>query len=286
MRGFRNYDKQELFNYIDRLSIQKENGQIITKYGGRVIKVANVSERYEIFDIVKYLKDKIEMIEENFAISKYNLTIKGGRQTLELLSDVVEIGGVDFHKSFYIVNSTDKSRRLSFNIGLRSGSRNFYMVGINNASLVKKHLKGVTQAAEEASKFDGESFNEQVEAIQNLVGHRVQFSKIRQIILGDSEDIPKINHRKFDAFKNSIRYANTGGFILDDNQKRFMMRHSENIKDVPREIDFYIDAFWAFQMYLRLFNREDAHIVKNETERIMKITQWSVRNSVLESLGI
>ena len=165
MRGFRNYDKQELFNYIDRLSIQKENGQIITKYGGRVIKVANVSERYEIFDIVKYLKDKIEMIEENFAISKYNLTIKGGRQTLELLSDVVEIGGVDFHKSFYIVNSTDKSRRLSFNIGLRSGSRNFYMVGINNASLVKKHLKGVTQAAEEASKFDGESFNEQVEAI-------------------------------------------------------------------------------------------------------------------------
>ena len=65
-----------------------------------------------------------------------------------------------------------------------------------------------------------------------------------------------------------------------------MMRHSENITEVSREMDFYIDAFWAFQMYLRLFNREDAHIVKNETERIMKITQWSVRNSVLESLGI
>lgn len=286
MRGFRNYDKQELFNYIDRLSIEKQNGQIITKYNDHIIKVANVSNRYEIFDIGKYLKDKIEMIEENFTISKYDLVIKGGKQTLELLSDVVEIGGVDFHKSFYIVNSTDKSRRLSFNIGLRSGSRNFYMVGLNNASLIKKHLKGVTQAAEEASKFDGESFNEQVDAIQNLVGHRVQFSKIRQIILGDSEDIPKINHRKFDAFKNSIRYANSGGFTLNDIQKRFMMRYSENINDIPNDIDFYIDAFWAFQMYLRLFNREDAHIVKKETERIMKITQWSIRNSVLESLGI
>ena len=51
MKGFRNYDKQELFNYIDRLSIEKENGQVITKYGRRVIKVANVSNRYEIFDM-------------------------------------------------------------------------------------------------------------------------------------------------------------------------------------------------------------------------------------------
>jgi len=286
MRGFRNYDKQELFNYIDRISIEKENGQIITKYGDRVIKVANVSEKYEIFDIGKYLKDKIEMIEKNFTISKYNLYIKGGKQTLELLSDVVQIGGVDFYKSFYIINSTDKSRRLSFNIGLRSDSRNFYSVGLNNASLVKKHLRGVTQAAEEASKFDGESFNEQVEAIQSLVGHRVQFSKVRQTILGDSEDIPKINHRKFDAFKNNIRYATSGGFTLNDEQKRFMIRYSENIKEIPTNMDFYIDAFWTFQMYLRLFNREDAHIVKNETERIMKITQWAVRNNVLEALGI
>jgi hypothetical protein len=52
------------------------------------------------------------------------------------------------------------------------------------------------------------------------------------------------------------------------------------------EHDFYLDAFWSFQMYLRLFNKQDAHIIKNETERIMKMTQWAVRNSVLEALGI
>ena len=53
-----------------------------------------------------------------------------------------------------------------------------------------------------------------------------------------------------------------------------------------RDKDFYLDAFWAFQVYLRLFNKQDSHIIKNETERIMKMTQWAVRNSVLESLGI
>ena len=58
MRGFRSYDKNELFNQIDNLSIERIENQIITKYGGRVIKVANVSNRYEIFDIVKYLISK------------------------------------------------------------------------------------------------------------------------------------------------------------------------------------------------------------------------------------
>jgi hypothetical protein len=46
------------------------------------------------------------------------------------------------------------------------------------------------------------------------------------------------------------------------------------------------NAFWAFQVYLRLFNKQDSHIIKNETDRIMKMTQWAVRNNVLEALGI
>ena len=102
MRGFRSYDKNELFNQIDNLSIERIENQIITKYGGRVIKVANVSNRYEIFDIVKYLKDKINDIEKNFTITNYQLYIKGGQQYLKLISDSIEVGGVEFYKSFYI----------------------------------------------------------------------------------------------------------------------------------------------------------------------------------------
>lgn len=286
MRGFRNYDKQELFNQIDQIKIERVGDQIVTKYGSRVIKTANVSNRYEIFDISKYLKEKIESIEENFPIYRYNLTVKGGVQYLQLISDKVEIGGVEFYKSFYILNSSDKSRRLSFNVGLKSESNNFYMVGAHNASLIKKHLTGVTQAAEEASKFDGESFNEQIENIQSLVGHQISFSKMREVILGDSIDTPKVNHKKLDAFKNSIRYARDGGFNLNSDQVSFLCKYSEDIDSVPQTIDFYMDAFWAFKMYMRIFNRQDSHVVKNETSRIMNMTKWAVRNSVLESLGI
>ena len=284
MKGFRNYNKEELFNYIDKIEVEKVNGQVITKYGGKVTQVANVSKRYEVFDIAKYLKEKIELIEQNFTISKYQLIIRRGQQYLQLISDSVNIGGVDFYKSFYILNSTDKSRRLSFYAGLHS--KNYYYIGANNVGLSKKHLTGVNIAAEDASKgLTGETFDEQIEALRNLVGHRIQFSKIRQVILGDKEEIPQVNHRKFDAFKNSVRYADGDGLIrLTKEQRSQLYTDSERMKEVKE--DFYLDAFWSFGSYMRLFNRQDSHVIKNETDRIMKITQWSVRNSILESLGI
>lgn len=286
MKGFRLYNKEELFNLIDKISIERNANIITTKYDNRVINTTEVSNRYEIFDIVKYLKDKINVIESNFPITMYKLEVKGGKQTLQLISDKVEIGGVDFYKSFYILNSTDKSRRLSFNIGLRSESKDFYLVG-NNASLVKKHLKGVTQAAEDASlSIDAETFNDQLESINSLVGHRIKFSKLREIILDNDnfDDVSKISHRKFDAFKNSIRWSTR--VTLDNNQRNFLYTPSDRMCEFPDNLDFFVDAFYAFQLYLTIFNRQDANVVKKETEKIMKITQWSVRNSILESLGI
>ena len=131
----------------------------------------------------------------------------------------------------------------------------------------------------------GETFDEKIEALRGLVGHRIQFSKIRQAILGDAEEIPQINHRKFDAFKNSIRYAASDRRItLTDAQRSQLYTESERMKEVKE--DFYLDAFWSFGEYMRLFNRQDSHIIKTETDRIMKITQRAVRNSVLEALGI
>lgn len=289
MKNFKDYNKQELFDKIDKISIEMVGNQVVTKYDNRVINTTNVSNRYEIFDIVKYLKDKIDLIEKNFNIFKYEFRLTRGQQYLKLISDKVTIGGIDFYKSFYILNSTDKSRRLSFNVGLYSESNNFYVIsGVSNVGLVKKHLKGVTQAAEEAtSGLNDETFNEQIDAIKSIVGHRIQMSKIRQVILGDKEDVPQINHKKFDAFKNSLKYAASQGMIkITDAQRNLLLTESEKITSIDSSVDFYIDAFYAFQVYLMLFNKQDSHIIKNETERILGITQWAVRNNVLESLGI
>ena len=280
------YIKQELLDRINEIDIQKVGDTVVTKYRDRVLKVVQVSDRYEIFDIAKYLKEKIELIEKNFTITKYRFTLTRGVQYLELLSDSIEINGQKYHKSFYILNSSDKSRRLSFNAGLYCEDANFYIISnVKNVGLTKKHLKGVTQAAEVASEgLNGETFDEQVESLKSIVGHRVALSKIRQIILGEDE-VTQIAHRKFDAFKNSIRWARTTNGITEE-QSRLLSRSSEYIKSIEQADDFYIDAFSVLQSYLKIFNREDAHIIKNETERIMKITQWAIRNAALESIGI
>jgi hypothetical protein len=72
MRNFLPYNKEVLFSVIDRISITKEGDQVVTKYGNRVIKVANVSNRYEI-DIAKYLKSKIDLIEKTLKLVNIKL---------------------------------------------------------------------------------------------------------------------------------------------------------------------------------------------------------------------
>lgn len=285
-RVFLNYNKQELLDKINLISIEQISGQVITKYRDTVTSVSNVSSRYEIFDIKSYLKDKIDLIEKNFTITKYYFRINKGIQELTLLSDSIEIEGINFYKSFFILNSSDKSRRLSFNAGLYCDTKNFYVVSsVKNIGLTKKHLKGVTKAAEEASiGLNGETFTEQIESIKSLIGHRISLSKLQECIVLDKD--VKSDHLKFDAFKNSIiYYASEGRLKLTSSQYTTLKTQSDKLT-IDGQNDFYVDAFWAFQTYLRLFTKQDSHVVKRETERILSITQWAVRNQALESLGI
>jgi hypothetical protein len=285
-RKFLPYDKAQLLEKINSISIEQIENQVITKFRDTVVAVSNVSNRYEIFDIKSYLKQKIDLIEQNFNISQYYFRIKGGIQELTLLSDSIEIEGMNFYKSFFILNSSDKSRRLSFNAGLYCDSKDFYIISnVRNLGLTKKHLRGVTQAAEVASEgLNGETFNEQIESITKLIGHRISLLKLQECIVKDRE--VKGDHLKFDAFKNSIvHYAHEGRLKLTSDQYNTLKTKSENLI-IDNGNDFYVDAFWAFQTYLRIFAKQDSHIIKRETERILSITQSAVRNNLLEMLGI
>lgn len=279
------YNKQELLEKINRISIERVGSTIITKYGDRIIKSANVSNRYEVFDIKKYLTDKIDMIEDNFNISKYCLFIKGGIQELRLLSDTIDVNGVEFQKAFLILNSSDKSRRLSFNAGLYCQSKNFYVVNsVRNIGLNKKHLKGITQKAEEAtSGLNNETFDEQIISIKKLIGHRVKVSNLRKAIVGDGE--VKSHHLKFDALKNYLTSYYNKDLSLSMEQKTLLRTPSQDMK-ITNDNDFYLDAFYVFNKYLYLYRQLDSHLIKNETEKILKITQWSIRNKQLAKLGL
>ena len=280
------YNKEELFKKIELLKIEKVGETIVTKYNDRVIRTANVSKIYEIFDIVKYLKEKITHIENNFDIKSYNLIIKNGIQYLELHSDIVIIDNKKYQKSFHILNSSDKSRKLSFNTGLYCLDDKYYIImGAKNVSLNKRHTTGVTDAAELASQgLNGETFNEQIDAIQSLVGHKVAYSKIREMILGeDTKFTPLTVHKKLEQLNYTLRWSVNN---LSAENKTLLNTKSTRVKEIEKRDDFFIDALVVLKSYLSLFRKEDSHIIRTETDRIMKITQWAVRNDLLEMLGI
>ena len=276
------WDKTQLFSEIDAIQIYREGDQVITKYHGNVISNTDVSKLYEVFDLSAFLKSKIEQIEENFNINYYRLTIRGGVQELILLSDEVTIGDVKFHKSFYILNSTDKSRRLNMNMGLFRSDNKSYIVGsIKNMSLSKKHLKGVTDAAEqESQKIDVESFDEQINSIKSLIGESVMLSKVREIIV--DKDL-KINHRKFDALKNMLIQSQTDRISVTDAQMKTLSTPSESLT-FNSSNDFYVDAFKVFNCYMQIFSNQDSAVVKRETEKILKITQCFLRKEGIDKI--
>jgi hypothetical protein len=285
-KKFTDYKKEDLFNKIDKISIELVGNQVITKFDNRVISVANVSDKYEIFDIKGYLKSKIELIEKNFTICKYHFGLTKGIQEVTLLSDDIKIGNYTFQKSFFILNSSDKSRKLNFNAGLLSKDQNFCLISkVKNVGLTKKHLKGLTKAAEVAiENINSETFDEQIESISSLIDHRVSLSKIKEIIVDDPD--VNVNHLKFDGFKNQILYYSGDKRLSLTNDQLNTLRTPSKRLDITSRNDFYMDAFWTLQTYLKLYANQDSHIIKRESEKIMKITQFAIRNNVLESLGI
>jgi hypothetical protein len=279
-KGYQKYNKQDLFRKIDAIEIFQSGSQVITKYFNRVINTTNVSDRYEIFDIRGFMKSKIDYLESNFNITFSNLRIRGGIQELILLSDQVDIAGINYYKAFFILNSSDKSRRLSMNLGLYQADNGTYLVNtIKNFSLITKHIKGITDKAEVAAQnIDVETFDEQIDSIRSLVGERVMLSQVRNIII-DKEQ--KVNHNKFDALKNVLRWHYSKG--LSKAQIGVLTTPSEKL-NIDSSLDFSFDAFQIFQAYMNVFRNQDSYVVRKETEKILKITQCFIREDKLSQL--
>lgn len=269
------YIKESLLNELNLLKIERIGDLVITKYKGDIIKTSTVSNRYEVFDIVGYIKEKLETIQKNFKIDKYSLSIKGGVQYLKLYSDKVVINNIDFYKTFYITNSTDKSRRLSFKVGLYTNLKNIDYINSNELDFSKKHLSGVNKLAEESfSKLDEQIFTEQIESLRSLDKHIIKLSNIKEVITTDNE---KMGNKRFVSFKNKVLY--NGLFDLTDSERRELFRSKTDIL-----YDFELDAFKVLLTYLSMFSYQDSVIIKKESARILELTKFMIRKKVLSKI--
>lgn len=279
---YQSFNEEELFKKINKLNITQEGDKVVTYFGDREVSRVSVSKIYEIFDFKKYMIERIGELTNNFKIVASQLSLSGGIQELTLLSDKVKIGEYTYYKAFFILNSTNKYRRLSINLGLYQADNNTRF-SINNLNLSKKHYVGITDLAENVSeKITEESFNEQVEALRTLIGQKVLLSNVQKIIFGDKEEIPKSAHTNFDNFKRMLLGSSDRIDEISNEQRATLRTPSESLRITPKS-DFAIDAFKVFNCYIRCFENKDSHVIVRETEKIMQITQYFIRQEKIRN---
>ncbi|CAG7581740.1 MAG: hypothetical protein SLAVMIC_01007 [uncultured marine phage] len=274
MKNLKNIDTKVLYNSLDKIKIFKDldndgDIRINTQFGDRLIKQVNVSEIYEIFDFGPFAKEVVEKLINDFGITKYDLTIKGGLQELVLEGEEINIKGKTFKKRFYVLSSSDKSRRLQLNFGLYS--EDFFFTIISSQGMIsRKHINGLNDVVDDMLFFDNDVFDDTIELMDKIIGDTILLSQVEKVILElDKEDADQpnqTNELKLKSFKNTLLYSN------------------EVTREDLENDRLELDAFLVFRSYLYLFRNRDSYIVKKETKKISRITKAGFREERLALL--
>jgi hypothetical protein len=277
------FDYTELVKEISKIKIDLEGDEVATYFDGREVSRKRVSTKYEIFDFRPFVIRSIDEVRKNYEILEYNLTIVGGRQEIKLVSVPEEIEGETFQRSFYILNSSDCSRALSFSYGLKHNDFDYIS---KKGTIYKKHYTGITEYVEDRVDLDDSIFQEQIELFKKIIGDSIFMSNVQKIIT--ESDVLK--NSKVTLKNNFYKFCEKLSYLpeLTKEQKRslkkgFWIRESEDFI-VDSDKDFMVDSFKVFKTYLKLFNTKDAGVIRRESERISKMGVSEIRNNSLDQL--
>ena len=282
----RDFNHEELLEKINGIDIVLEGTEVVTYFDGVQKSRKTVSNKYEIFDFKPFVIDSIDEILESYPIEKYELSIVGGRQEIKLFSYPEMIGGEFFTRSFYLLNSSDKSRALSFSYGLRHN--NFHYIS-TKGSIYKKHYNGITEYVEDRLDLDDTIFQEQLEIIGKIIGDSILMSNVQKLVT-DSEVLKdsKVSlFTNFETLKNRLYKATKDSDLGETDRSKLKVNYVNRQTPVDftkTENDFMIDSFIVFKEYLNIFSRKDASVIKRESKRITEMSVMTNRNSTIEDL--
>lgn len=280
------FDYERLLNEISGIEIKLEGDEVATYYNNRQVSRKKVSNKYEVFDFKPFVTQCIDSVIEKYEIEKYELTLRGGRQEIRLFSYPEVINGHEFRKTFYLLNSSDKSRALSFSYGLKY--MGFHFISTNGA-IYKKHYKGITKYVEDRVNLDDSIFVEQIEVLKKLIDSPIYMSNVQKVITeSDILSESKVTYRNnFDNFRKRL-YDNTYDTdISKEDRSKLYVNYWDRTKSVDfclPENNFVIDGFLVFRTYLELFSKKDAQIIKNESKRINNLTIIGQRDNSIDEL--
>jgi len=274
------YDKENIFNVLDKLELSRTDNNIITKFDNRLISNAVVTNKYELFDFPNFAKEVVGEIENYFTPETYQLRITQGQQELRLIGEEVLINGDRYSKMFNVLNSTDKSRALQLNIGLiRFICTNGMVIAADDeyAGFKTKHFKAtmpdkVSHFVESLNDFDL-CVNKQSEIIENLTGKFVSFKELAQKVALDEQGIMNESRSlKLRAFAKKLLTSKTDCLVDLQSEQVSLLRNANLFLNPQfKNVDVEMSAYKALNCWTEVYRTYDSSVLKRETNRILEL---------------
>ncbi len=270
------FNKEILNEKISKLEIIENNGVLITKYDGKFLKEKEISNRYESFDFKGYMKKVIDEISENFNITNYELIFNGGVQEIELKSDEITQDDEKFTLTFFILNSTDKTRALNVSLGLKNDDYTFITEA---GAIYKKHYTGINDYVDEKLNLKTDVFKEQLQIIKSLKGEEISIKDIKKVITSSTLNDKYLSSQEttFTSFLLKYYYH-----LSKENPLKKILYNINYGYD--KNHDYYLDSYTSFLLYMKLYLNRDSYIIKNESERILRMSKYFKRKNILSML--
>lgn len=263
------FNSIEVNENLGKFSNKLENGHLVTSYDGREVCRVDVSKVYYNFDFTNFSKSILSEIEKYFTPEKYALKAASGVQELKLVGDEIYIDNEKYMKMISILNSTDKSRALSMNVGLvKMSDRGRIISTTILISFSNKHYKSslpdkIKSFSDNLTNFDM-NIDFHIKTIEDLKHKEVSIVDFaKKILFNNDGKVIKSVELKLNAMASRLIY--TYGFR---EYRSTLFNLTPNKLDKVK--DFTINAKTLYNAYIELFNDYDSSIIARESRRIIE----------------
>lgn len=265
----RTFNSTEVNDKLDKFSNKIEDGFLITSYDNREICRVEVSKVYYNFDFTNFSKSILSEIQKYFTPEKYSLKAASGVQEIRLIGDELYIDNERYEKVISILNSTDKSKALSMNVGLVKMEKNGYPKSYTIlTSFSNKHYK--SSLPDKIKSFSDNLINfnmdidfhiKTIEDLKNKEVSIVDFAKL--LLFNEDGKVIKTNELKLRALgKRLISYYNY--------RKNYTLLSNLTATEVGKFGDLKINSKTIFNAYLEVFKDSDTSIIGRESRRVIE----------------
>ena len=264
----RTFDSVEVNQNLDKFENKIENGWLITTYDGREVCKVEVSKIYYNFDFTTFSKSILAEIQKYFTPNKYSLKAASGVQEIRLLGDELYIDNERYEKIISIVNSTDKSKALSMNVGLVKLDDNGRAVSITIlTNFSNKHYKASLPDKIKSFSDNLINFNmdidfhiKTIEDLKNKDVTIVDFAK--SVLFDDKGKVIKSMELKLRALGKKLVYDY--GF-----RKNYSTLSNLTAANIDKVDNLTINCNVLYNAYVELFKDQDTSIIARESRRII-----------------